>query len=220
MSAHVTRRNGELERDLLAVARKRNFALDRCVVSKRYSRTQFGKGHVVQQKTIENAQIKGKDVALLDLSDMAPYLEESQNLMALGRYEEAEVLLRPHYIPSLISGSASWHFAHMCAINYALCLQQIAGRLDEALRIYEELNQVQEMPGEFYVNYSLALNSAGKASDAKRLCQRGLIHFPDDMDLPGNYTISLIGCAETLKRPRRLQCAALQCVVMSTALRK
>ena len=187
---------GELERDLLAAARKRNFALDRCIVSERYSRTQLGKGHVVQQKTIENAQIKGKDVTLLDLRDIAPYLEESQNLMALGRYKEAEVLLRPHYIPSLISGSASWHFAHMCAMNYAFCLQQIAGRLDEALKIYEDLNQVQEMPAEFYVNYSLALNSAGRASDAKRLCQRGLIHFPDDIDLLGNYTISLIGCGD------------------------
>ena len=53
----------ELEDDLLTVASKRNFPLDRCIVSERYTRYQLGKGHEAQKKAIENAEIKGKNVA-------------------------------------------------------------------------------------------------------------------------------------------------------------
>ena len=186
----------ELERDLLTVASSRNFTLDRCVISERYRRTQLGKGYAAQQQAIVDAPIKGKGVALLEFDDMAPYLEEAGNLMALGRYKEAEALLRPHYLPELIEGSTGWHFGHSCAETYAFCLQHILDRLDEALDIYAVLSPVQEKPAEFYVNYSLALLRASKWANAKKVCQRGLAHFPVDLNLLGNYTISLRNCGD------------------------
>ena len=187
---------GELERDLLTVANRRNFTLDRCVISERYERHQLGKGNAAQQQAIVNAEIKGKGVVLLDFNDMAPYFEEADNLIALGRYKEAEVLLRPHYVPELVTGSTDWHFGHTCAATYAFCLQHISDRLDEALDIYAVLSPVQEKPAEFYVNYSLALLRASKGVNAKKVCQRGLAHFPEDLDLLGNYTISLLNCGD------------------------
>ena len=186
----------ELEQDLLAVAGKQKFPLDRCVISERYKRHPLGKGHVSQQQTIANAGFKGKGVALVEFDDIAPYLEEAGNLMGLGRYTEAEVLLRPHYMPNMIIGSDVWHFAHSVACNYAYCLQNISDRLDEALEIYVSLNPLQEKPDVFYVNYSQALNLADKSIDAKKVCEQGLTHFPDDIDLLGNYTISLMFCGE------------------------
>ena len=186
----------ELDRDLLAVASRRNFELNRCVISERYRRHPLGKGHAVQQQAIGNAPIKGKDVVLLEFDDIAPYLEEAGNLIALGRYKEAEVLLCPHYVPDLIKSSTAWHFGHSCAETYANCLQHISGRLGEALGIYANLNPVQGKPAEFYVNYSLALLRASKWVDAKGVCQRGLARFPDDLDLLGNYTISLKNCSD------------------------
>lgn len=181
----------ELERDLLTVANRRNFTLDRCIISERYKRHPLGKGNAIQQQDIVNAQVKGKGVAILEFDDIVPYLEEASNLIALGRYREAEVLLRPYYAPELIEGSTGWHFGHSCAEVYAFCLQHISDQLDEALDIYAVLSPVQEKPAEFYVNYSLALLRASKWANAKKVCQRGLAHFPDDLDLLGNYTISL-----------------------------
>ena len=186
----------ELERNLMAVANRRNFSLDRCVISERYTRHQLGTGHSAQQQIIVNAQASSKDMALVEFDDIAPYLEEAGNLIALGRYKEAEVLLRPHYVPELIKGSTGWHFGHSGAETYALCLQHISGRLDDALDIYRVLSTVQEKPAEFYVNYSLALLRATKWTNAKEVCQRGLAHFPDDLDLLGNYTISLRNCGD------------------------
>ncbi len=186
----------ELEQDLLTVADKQKFVLDRCVISERYKRHPLGKGHVSQQQTIANAGVKGKGVALVEFDDIAPYLEEAENLMDLGRYTEAEVLLRPGYIPDLIRGSKTWHFGHSFAGNYAYCLQNIKDRLDEALEIYSTLNPSQEKPDVFYVNYSQALNLAQKSVDAKRVCEQGLTYFPDDIDLLGNYTISLMKCGQ------------------------
>ncbi|MDE0425849.1 MAG: serine/threonine-protein kinase [Candidatus Poribacteria bacterium] len=186
----------ELEQDLLVVAEKQKFALDRCVISERYKRHPLGKGHASQKQVIANAGVKGKGVVLLNLKDIEPYLEEAENLMGLGRYTEAEVLLRPGYIPNLITGSTTWHFGHSFAANYAYCLQNIKDRLDEALEIYSTLNPLQEKPDVFYVNYSQALNLAHKSLDAKRVCEQGLTYFPDDIDLLGNYTISLMDCGE------------------------
>ena len=186
----------ELERDLLTVANRRNFTLDRCVISERYKRHPLGKGNAAQQQAIVNAQVKGKGVAILEFDDIAPYFEEADNLIALGQYKEAEVLLRPHYAPELVTGSTDWHFGHACAERYAFCLQHISGRLDESLDIYSVLSPVQEKPAEFYVNHSLALLRASKGVDAKKVCQRGLAHFPNDLDLLGNYTISLLNCGD------------------------
>ena len=186
----------ELEQDLLTVASKRNFTLDRCVISERYKRHPLGKGHISQQRTIANAPVKGKDVAVVEFDDIAPYLEEAGNLITLGRYKEAEVLLRPHYMPDFFTGSTIWHFAHSVACNYAYCLQHISGRLDEALEIYVSLNPLKKKPAVFYINYSHALNQANKNVDSKKVCEHGLTHFPDDIDLLGNYTISLMGCGE------------------------
>ena len=186
----------ELEQDLLMIASKRNFSLDRCVISERYKRHPLGKGHIFQQRTIANAPVKGKGAAVVDFDDIAPYLEEAENLITLGRYKEAEVLLRPCYMPDLIAGSTIWHFAHSVACNYAYCLQHISDRLDEALEIYISLNPLEKKPAVFYVNYSHALNQTNKNVDAKEVCEHGLTYFPNDIDLLGNYTISLIGCGE------------------------
>ena len=209
----------ELERDLLTIARKRNFNLGRCVISERYRRHQLGKGSADQQKAIANAPIKDKGRAIIEFDEIAPYLEEANNLITLGRYKEAEVLLRPHFIPEIIKGSTGWHIGHSCAVIYALCLQHISGRLDEALDIYAGLSPAQDKPAEFYINYSLALLSDSKWTNAKKVCQRGLAHFPEEIDLLGNYTISLLNM-ETLKKLKQSQCVAFQCGGMCTASRK
>ena len=188
----------ELERDLLTIAKKRNFSLVRCIISERYRRHQLGKGYAAQQQVLANTPVNDKGLGVVEFEDLQPYLEEASNLMALKRYQEAEVLLRPHFIPEIIKSKSStgWHSGHSFAEVYACCLQQIPGRLDEALAIYAGLSPAQDKPAEFYINYSLALLSDSKWTNAKKVCQRGLTHFPEDIDLLGNYTISLRNCGD------------------------
>ena len=186
----------ELEHDLLTIAERRNYTLDRCEISERYRRHQLGKGYAALQQFLANTPTNDEGRAIVEFDDIASYLEEANNLMALKRYQEAEVLLRPHFIPEIIKGSTGWHFGHSCAEIYACCLQHISGRLDEALDIYAVLSPVQDKPAEFYINYSLALLRDSKWTDAKKVCQRGLAHFPEDIDLLGNYTISLRNCGD------------------------
>lgn len=186
----------DLEHDLLTIAKKRNFNLDRCIISERYRRHQLGKGYAVQQRVLANTPANDKGLGVVEFEDMLPYLEEASNLMALKRHQEAEVLLRPHFIPETIKGSTGWHFGHSCAEIYAFCLQHISGRLDEAMDIYAVLSPARDKPAEFYINYSLALLRDSKWTDAKKVCQRGLAHFPEDIDLLGNYTISLRNCGD------------------------
>ena len=186
----------DLEHDLLTIAKKRNFNLDRCIISERYRRHQLGKGYAVQQRVLANTPANDKGLGVVEFEDMLPYIEEASNLIALKRHQEAEVLLRPHFIPETIKGSTGWHFGHSCAEIYAFCLQHISGRLDEAMDIYAVLSPVQDKPAEFYINYSLALLRDSKWTDAKKVCQRGLAHFPEDIDLLGNYTISLRNCGD------------------------
>ena len=186
----------ELESDLLIVASKRNFSLKNCDISEREKKYQLGKGHDSMNQIVKNAPIKGKGMVLLEFDEIAPFLQESSDLIALGRYKEAEQLLYGFYNPDILKNSSSWNFGHSIALNYALCIQKIDGRLNEALKIYETIKLAENQPVELFINYSLALLQKSRWIEAKEICQNGLSLFPDDLDLLGNYTISLMNCNE------------------------
>lgn len=186
-----------LEETMLDIARKRGFNLSRCIVSKRYERNQLGKGYLQQNEMLRNAPVKGTgDYDVVEFDDIARFLEEAENLLALGKYRDAEALLRPYFIPDWLNHSGNWSDGHSVALNYAYCLENIDGRLEDALAIFQRLDSITAKPAEFYVNYSLALLKAGKAEPARAVCERGLRDFPNDLDVMGNYTISLKRCGD------------------------
>ena len=53
-----------------------------------------------------------------------------------------------------------------------------------------------EKPAEFFVNYSLLLLQAGDHEEARSLCGKGLLEYPEDMALIGNHTLALIACGD------------------------
>jgi tetratricopeptide (TPR) repeat protein len=179
----------ELEQEVLAVAVARSFPLERCVIGKRHTRHVLGEGGAAQQRVLAG-RFNANGYALADASEIGPFIEEAEHLIAVSRFKEAEVLLRPHYLPEWLRPGTGWHLGLSLALNYAYCLQNI-GRASEALAIYSKLSTAKEPPAELFINYSLALLHSGKASDAKAVCERGLAHFPDDLDLLGNYTLAL-----------------------------
>lgn len=182
----------ELENVLVGIGTQHGIALDRCVATKRYERMPLGKEHSKQAVVLDRAPIKGKDgYALVEYDDVFPFLEEANNLIALKRYDEAELLLRPHFLPDFLGFDSDWLPDHSVALNYALCLTQI-GKQDDAMAIWPHLDTIKNKPAEFYVNYSLALLYLENWRAAKDVCLRGLRHFPEDTDILGNRTIALL----------------------------
>jgi len=126
----------------------------------------------------------------VEFGDIEPFLEEADSLIALERCREAEQLLRPHFVPELLNTTDEWFPPHSLALTYAYCLLQI-GHVQKSITILERLNAQKDKPDFFYVTYSFALLKAGKWQAAKEVCERGLLHFPDDLDILGNQTIAL-----------------------------
>lgn len=182
----------ELEEILLRLGRRHGVDLDRCIVKLRYERSQLGKGHLKQDILLKKASIQNvtTDFAVVEFDDIAPFVEEASNLIALSRYSEAEKILRPYFIPEAIGFVDNWVPFHTAALNYALCLIKL-GRLEDAERIFFRLDHNKEKPSEFYVNYSLALLNSKKWQEAADVCSSGLKYFPNDPDIQGNLTIAL-----------------------------
>lgn len=180
----------ELESDLLAVMRKKGVNLDRCAIGTRYTRAVLGKGTDQQAELFRRAQVvQGTDdLALVELDDIAPFLEEANNLLALGRATEAERLLSPYIIPEILK-NRDWLFYHSVATAYSLSLTK-SDRAAEAEEIFTMLAQANPKPAEFFANYSLTLLALQHWHQASNICQVGLKQYPNDIDILGNLTIA------------------------------
>jgi len=186
----------ELDSILVGLATQQGVTADRCAVRTRYERAPLGKGHLKQNLVLDRAHAKGKDgYAIVEFDDVALFLDEATNLMALARYAEAEKLLRPHFLPETLGNFDSWSFPHSIALNYAQCLFH-TGRFEESHAILLRLDTREDKPAELYVNYSQVLLSMGKWKVAAEVCREGLRQFPNDPDILGNLTISLANCGD------------------------
>lgn len=184
----------ELERELIIIAKKCAFSLERCQITERYKRYPLGKGEVFLRDLIHESNVTSKDglFSVLDLKDIQPILEESEFLMTLGRYSEAVNLLKPLAIPVFLLISKRWHAGHYILLNYAFCLLNIPDRTIESIEIFTQLEELPNKPANFYIDFSLALLISKDYPGASRICIDGLKVFPNDPDLLGNYTIALM----------------------------
>ena len=191
----------ELDAALLAVAASRGFSTERCKIQLRRTVHRLGDTPRALEEAVENAPGKGHGVAVIEQASLDSFVRAASDLIALERYAEAEVLLRPTYVPELCSAAVEWTRYHSLAIQYALCLQHIGSRLQEALDIFSSLELVPIPPPEYTVNYSLALIHNAQYAKATAVCERALARYPDDVDILGNYTIAL-KCSGELERAR------------------
>lgn len=182
----------ELDTILVDIGRRHGIASDHCIATKRYERALLGEGHLKQDLVLGQAPVKGTDgYALVESDDISAFIEEAINLIELKRYREAELLLRPHFLPDLLKSDGDWTRDHSIALNYAYCLMRM-GKHDDAMAILPRLDTIRDKPAEFYVNYSLCLLYLEKWEAAKIVCLRGLRHFPEDTGILGNQTVALL----------------------------
>ncbi|MHC1787723.1 MAG: protein kinase [Christensenellales bacterium] len=180
----------ELEEAIVKLANKRSYSLTGCDVKSRYDRYSLGSGHKYQEILIDQKIGKGKNYALMDYSQVEPFLAEAENLMSIERYEEASKLLKPYVIPSLLDESSTWHFAHSLAELYAYSLLRTSNSRETAMFLYDNLNKMTDKPAEFYVNYSLALLMDNRYAEAIIVCSEGISQFPSDVYIMGNQTLA------------------------------
>jgi tetratricopeptide (TPR) repeat protein len=189
----------QLESDLLPIAQAHGVVLKHCEPGTRYKRTVLGKGEKQQMDILMNVpnESRGEDgYMVVEMDDLLPFLKEANDLMALGRYAEAEKIYRPHVLPEMLGKWTQWWgLPHDMAVNYGLCLGRL-GRALEAEKLFLVLAKNDLKPAVFYVNFSMALNLLNKNRQAADLCREGLKHFPNDIDIQGNLTIALSQAGE------------------------
>lgn len=187
----------ELEGELVRIAAKRRFSLERCAVTTRYTRSPIGAGRELQDHVLSEPRVQGRDgYGIVELDEIAPFIEEAENLIALRRFDEAAELLRPHFIPDFLGEKGEWHFGHAIALTYAHCLVNCPARIEEGLQVFRGLDGLTGKPAEFYVNFSQGSLLRKDWDAARSICERGLRRFPDDVDLLGNQTIALTSKGE------------------------
>lgn len=148
--------------------------------------------------------VKGREgqFALVDFSDLEPFIREAEMLLGLNEWGKAEQVLARLYVPEMpldIESTAS------IAVNYSLCLVKL-GRASEALAILDRFSDFQQKPCAYYVNLSLALLHCGDARRAERVTEEGLTVFRDEPDLLSNLVIAqrhLRKLPEALETARR-----------------
>lgn len=180
----------ELERDLANVAGANSANHQNALVEARNSRNVIGRGNL-EQAVRQKGVIGATGYAVAGFADLLPHLEEAESLMALSRYAEAKTILEKFYVPDLLDSMTEWSRLHVAALNLALCIIRIDTSPTRAIEVLESLSGLAGKPAEYYLNYSLALLRDDNAPEALSVCDRGLRHFPDDVGIIGNRTISL-----------------------------
>ncbi len=180
----------ELAAEVLSAAKRRGVKLAPYQARERYHRPELGNDEFTQRFQKPD-MFNSKGYALMEAQQIDPYLAEANSLMGLGQHAQAAKILAAIYIPEACKGSDAWHLGHTIGLNYALCLSETERDQNDAIAVFEDFEQVEFKPAEFYVNYSLALIRKQQFSRAEQVATAGLNHFPEDPDLLGNLVIAL-----------------------------
>ena len=177
----------ELLGEVGRIARKRRIDITEIGPTLRQYRPAIGFGEF--NKRVDYRKVNAP-CGVVDLVNMQPYIEECEALIALGQWGKAKDILAPLYAPEIANPDAKWNMGHIIALNYATCLVKCR-RAEEAVNIFDTLARMNDLPAEYYVNYSLALLHNHDAAAAEKICAAGLEKSPTDMELLGNYVIAL-----------------------------
>lgn len=197
----------ELVAALEAAAAERRVPIGDAVPVQRYKLPAIGADEVRQAfdastGAIPLAESPDGQFAIVEFSDVEPFIREAEILLGLSEWARAEQILARLYVPEM---PLDIEFTASIAVNYSLCLINL-GRASEAVAILDRFSDIHQKPCAYYVNLTLALLHCGDARRAERVAQQGLACFPDDPDLLGNLVIAqrhLRKLPEALETARR-----------------
>lgn len=181
----------ELSKDFLKIA-NRTKGFQPFSIKSQYLMPQIGKdelGANFKAKKLDG--LYGDKAAIFSSSEIEPYLKEAETLMSIGNHEKAIKIFQRFFVIPLFMKNPDVGHVQYITINLAICLKSL-GRTNEALNVISVLDRANDTPAEYYVNKVDILNISKRYKEAEELGKKGDNKFPNDGDLLGNLTISLL----------------------------
>jgi serine/threonine protein kinase len=163
------------------------------VITERYKVPLIGEDEFKEKlkgKKLNAIYSKEENCAVIDQSEIDPYLDEAQSLLSLGKYEQAKDILESFYSYDFFFKIPDSNFVQYICINLALALQN-AGKFDDGIFVLQTIENASSLPAAYFLNLSLLYLCKKEYANAEKICRQGLKLFPDYNDLLGNMTIAL-----------------------------
>ncbi len=181
----------ELLNDFRKLAYKNVASFKPYEVSERYLAVSIGYDEFVSKlRHGQLGAINCKGYGIIEQEDVIPYLKEALILSNLGDYNKAISIYIKLFDKGIVEKMPDFGFNQHIVINLANSLNNI-GKNREALDTILTISQAIYKPDTYYVNLSNIYISLLDFSKCINACEDGLIKYPNDPDLIGNYTIGL-----------------------------
>lgn len=182
----------ELLKAFKDVATKKS-SYEKFVVAERYKVPLIGEDEFNEKfkgKKLNAVYSKEGKYAIIEQSEVDPYLTEGENLIALGEYENAKNIFERFYVHDFFQKVPNSSFVQYICVNFALTLRYL-GEIEKGIFVLKTLDEANVKPVHYYLNLSLLYLLKGEYQITETICKEGLEKYPTDNELLGNLTISL-----------------------------
>jgi len=182
----------ELLKALNEVATK-NSTHKKFVIAERYKVPLIGEDEFKEKlkgKKLNAVYSKEGKHAIIEQSEIDPYLKEGESLIALGEYEKAKNIFEGFYVHDFFKKIPDSSFVQYVCVNFALSLRY-TGEIEKGIFVLRTLDEANVKPVHYYLNLSLLYLLKREYQIAETICKEGLRKYPTDNELLGNLTIAL-----------------------------
>lgn len=128
--------------------------------------------------------------ALVEDTDIQPYLLEADTLISIGDYEKATTILERLFSFDIAKECSDYGLIQYLVVNLSFCYNE-KRETNKALSVLSAIDAASAKPAGYYVNLSNTYIIRGEFSLAEKVCREGLKIFCEDGDLIGNLTVAL-----------------------------
>lgn len=171
----------------------KNSSFKKFVITERYKVPAIGEIEFKEKmsgKKLKAVYSKDGKHAIIEQSEIDPYLKEAESLTALADYKKAKEIWESFYVRDFFENIPDSSFVQYICINLGLSLRY-TGEIDYAISVLRTLDKSKNKPVQYYLNLSLLYLLKNDEQTAETICKDGIKKFPNDNELLGNLTIAL-----------------------------
>jgi serine/threonine protein kinase/Flp pilus assembly protein TadD len=144
----------------------------------------------LKDKEIKAVYSENGRYAIIDQRDINQYLDEGENLIALGEYEKAKNIFEVFFVYDLFKKIPDSTIVQYFCVNYALSLLYL-GEIEKGISVLRTIDEASSKPVQYYLNLSLLYLQKNEYQLAENICKEGMKVYQNDNELIGNLTIAL-----------------------------
>ncbi len=163
------------------------------VIAERYKVPLIGEDEFKEKlrgKKLNAVYSKEGKHAIIEQSEVDPYLKEGESLITLGEYEKAKNIFEGFYVYDFFKKIPDSSFVQYVCVNFALSLRY-TDEIEKGIFVLRTLDKANVKPVHYYLNLSLLYLLKRDSQIAETICKEGLKKYPSDNELLGNLTIAL-----------------------------